>query len=440
MKSYDYKHEPTKLFSWKMVMMGGWPGICLLIYPVIGVIFSRVRAGGDSSIDGSALVFILYTFVCFGVGLTHILRHRDFLSKLWTKTPFVWFIVFASLCLISIVWSVNIPITGFRAFEQFSYIIIISATLITLYERTGDTEEVFRWSLLWCAERCLLGLYSYYRLAVAIGYEDFAGVAFTAAQGTAPMFFWIAVLKGRNDWPTRIIAVLFSVYSQSTTSLIGMTLGTVAFLFSSSKYRIPVIIGGLLLVITVSIVGFRETLAATLFKEKHSEIAEAQSIDDVMSASSGRDWIWRRGMEMAAKRPLTGYGYVAAEQKLVRERLMYNVINAHNCFINACINCGYLGGILIIIFFLSYIPFLIRKLPAHYRTVMIATFIVALVNSVGNPGIGGRVYGSWLACIYVILLASAIVIFENYYASDEEDDEEEIDNEEIESQPNKVVE
>ena len=133
--------------------------------------------------------------------------------------------------------------------------------------------------------------------------------------------------------------------------------------------------------------------------------------------TSGRDQVWNLGFEWIKERPFTGYGFVAGETYLVRvKEERTQVIGMHNSFMSALVDEGVFGFVFMLLFFLGMFRVTFsRYIPIQYRPALIACFIGAFVHSMGNPGIGFRVYGSWMSAMYVCVLLCSIYVQNKYY-------------------------
>jgi hypothetical protein len=71
------------------------------------------------------------------------------------------------------------------------------------------------------------------------------------------------------------------------------------------------------------------------------------------------------------------------------------------------------GTVLLSIFLVKVITIAgSRYLPTELRTVFLASAILITVQTLGNPGIGSRVYGTWIPAILII---SLICLVQQHY-------------------------
>jgi hypothetical protein len=59
-----------------------------------------------------------------------------------------------------------------------------------------------------------------------------------------------------------------------------------------------------------------------------------------------------------------------------------------------------------------------KYLPQEYRTAFLASAILITFHTIGNPGLGSRVYGTWIPAMIVFTLISIVqqhYRYLNYY-------------------------
>lgn len=133
-----------------------------------------------------------------------------------------------------------------------------------------------------------------------------------------------------------------------------------------------------------------------------------------MTESSGRDKLMKVTIESLGLHPM-GLGFFAAEPYILYAKNL-GAISAHNSLFSAAMGLGIPGVILMIVFLfaLGFISFS-HHIPALYRPIVIGCFIVALLQCLGNPSVGTRVFGAWLPCMYIFVLNSAMYKYGKYY-------------------------
>ncbi len=381
----------------------------LLLRPILDAFLSRSREVNEYNvIDFGALIMILYSVVGFVIALFSMSRNRRFVRRITFETPLIWLFLFIILCFCSMAWSSNIAITGFRSFECLSCMMIITATIVELLDRTSDIDEVIRWSIFY------IGFLLVVRFCWCLTWWILPKNLLGAGQASAPIFFYLAIYNGEKNTLAKWLIIFFTLVCLSTTSYLGLFLGLISLFFLNKKNKAPLVFAIITVVLVLMVVGFKDVLASTIFSNR-SGIVEAKNLEEVMKYSSGRDAIWDIASTEALKRPF-GMGFCVGDQEIVRNIFGKGVINAHNSLINAMLNVGFIGLFLMLLLFVSYFfMFTKEKMTKKYQAAMIGCYCVVFLACMGNPSIGGRVYGSWIYTVYIMVLISSIYIWNKYY-------------------------
>ena len=391
----------------KVLRQGGMAGLLLLLRPVIYFLFSRKRdLSAYSTVDVSAIVFIIYSVICFVVGWRIIVNSKSGIGqKILYHSPISWFVAYTVLGLLSMIWSVNLPLTGFRAFECFAMTLIIIAAVQTLLEN-GGIKLTLVWTLLFVTFDIFMSIARAYRLSSNIYF------LLESSQMMATTYFFMALFVIPRSWYNYLIMIM-SVFSMSTVAYIGMAMGTVSAFFSNQKVRIMAIVGGFALVIAIIAIGPRQFLLDTIFFDK---------ADISIEQTSGRDRLMMVALEALENEPM-GYGFFAGEPYLLYAKYK-GAISAHNSIFSAAIGMGYLGVVLISCFFIAMCMSAFSKSQSsELRSILIGCFIVALLHCMGNPSVGTRVFGAWIPCMYLFVLICGVNIYGRDYEILESEEE-----------------
>lgn len=388
-----------------MAMAGGIPGVLLLLRPVIYLIFSRKRVLDEyAAIDTTAVVLIAYSFAALWFGWKAISQSGTQLGRnVLFRSPITWFLVYTLYGAVSMVWSVNPILTGYRAFECLAMTVLLVAVIQELTEN-GGIELVLTWSLLYCAWDIVLSFTQRAMIAPDWWYLS------ECSQMMAPIFFFISLLYTPRKWYNWLI-MFFSLVSGSTVSYIGMAIGAVGTFWGNRKIRIYAWLGVTVLILATLYVGPYRMLKDTVFHDK-KEIS--------ITETSGRDKIMEITLNALDENP-NGLGFFAAEPHILYHTFR-GAIGAHNAIFSAAMGLGYAGVALISIFFISVaLSVFSKSSKGELKSMMIGCFWVALIQSIGNPGVGSRVYGAWTASMYIFILISTIHIMskEDYKSIDE---------------------
>lgn len=380
-------------------------GICgwmLIARPVIYLIFSRRRdLNAYATVDASAFVFIIYAVMCFFFSLRE-LNNKDagFGRRLIYRSPLFWFVLYTILGAVSMLWSVNLELTGFRAFECFSMLALIIAIVQKLFEQ-DDFDIIIHWTLLYVTVDIVFSLIR------ALSYTTDVMMLLQTSQMMSTVFFFMALYDTHKRWYHYLILVM-AIFSMSTTAYIGMALGCISLFWGKQKYRIHVLIGAAILGCTILIVGPYKFVKETVFFEK-----ETISLHE----TSGRDKIMNVAVDALLQKP-EGYGFFAGEPYLLYAKRL-GAINGHNSLFSAAIGLGIPGIVLISIFFLGMFRIVLsRYIHAEYKPSLIGCFMVAFLHCMGNPGLGSRVFGSWLPVMFLCMLVCGFYVQGKYYSHD----------------------
>ena len=385
---------------------GGIPGYLLIGYYLVQAVFARGKLDA-AAIDASALIFMLYSFICLGVGGYYLFirkgRQRNYQNFIFIHTPLKWFLLYTVLGFISALWSLQVSLTLYRALECITMLLLMMGTMKELFKY--NLKRVIEWSIYYIFFTIIIRSLQYIASGSALTISK--GGVFQSAQMIATIFFFLGIFHARK-WYMKYTIAAFAILSLSTTGYIGMALGIISLAFGNAKYKIATFFIGICILIAISFLGTDKLLKNTVFIDR-SEIS--------VENTSGRDQVWNLGFEWIKERPFTGYGFVAGETYLVRvKEERTQVIGMHNSFMSALVDEGVFGFVFMLLFFLGMFRVTFsRYIPIQYRPALIACFIGAFVHSMGNPGIGFRVYGSWMSAMYVCVLLCSIYVQNKYY-------------------------
>ena len=377
---------------------GGICGILLIIRPLIYFLFSRKRdLNAYSSVDASALIFILYAFICFFIAFKTLNKEKSSFSKLlMTSTPLIWFIIYTIYGAISMIWSVNFALTGFRAFECMAMILLIVAVMQRLFT-TCSLEKIIDWTILFVTVDIV------FSLARTIQWTTNIGVLVESSQMMSTVFFFMALYYPRKKWYHYLI-IIMAIFSGSTVAYIGMAAGSISILWRKTKFKPIILLGVMLATFAICVIGPEKVLKETVFHDK-----KTISIEE----TSGRDHLMEVTIETVENFPL-GLGFFAGEPAIFYAKGL-SAINAHNSLFSAGIGLGY-PGIIIMILFLTGVGFTVfsKKIPPHYKASLMGCFFVGFIHCMGNPALGSRVYGAWLPVTYLFILICSFYVYGKY--------------------------
>lgn len=377
--------------------MAGTPGLLLIGYYVVQIVFARQKAD-MSAVDGSAMIFAAYALAS-GAYSFQLLRKRGFNSLffqyLMKHSPIKWFIAYSVMCLLSALWSPMFALSAYRAVECIGFTFLNASVIMTLLRNT-DSRGVVQWSALYAFVNVMLTFVSTYM-------NDGIDQALFACQFPSTIFFYMAFYYAPSwwtKWPVMIVAFA----CKSVTGYVGMCLGMCSLMFGKAKYRMLGIGIAVAIGFAASTMGVDNLLNSTIFASKGGVIENGQISDD---KTSGRSEIWEMSLaEMKSQgKQLYGLGFVAGETQFVHQLIGDQVIGMHNGFMSAYVGTGVIGFVLFTLFMIGVVlmPFG-KKISKDFKPVLLASMFVILVHTFGNPGLGFRVYGTWLPAMYIVTL------------------------------------
>ena len=373
----------------------GW---LLLAYPVLDLLTTRQRSvNAYAQVDSSAVVMILYTILCFVAIISSGKNHHAFSLNAFFNTPMVWFLLYTIYAFFSMAWSVDFKLSGYRAFECLVMLLLMATVWQRLFA-THNMNIVIDWCMLWVGLQIICQLLNYLR------YTTNLADLIEGAQMVSTTFFFMALYRRHKRWIHYLIIVL-SVLSGSTVGYIGMCVGLVSLFFGESKDKFPIFLLSMLLMLFIVFYGPQRFIKDTIFYDK-PEIS--------IEATTGRNHIMEAGIRTIKEQPL-GYGFFVGEVYALHKNGIY-VINGHNSFFSAAMGLGYVGIVSLFIFFLGMFRVtFFRGIPRQYRQPLIGCFFVGFFHCMGNPGIGSRIYGSWMPVMLLFTLICSFYAYNRKY-------------------------
>lgn len=383
----------------ELAKSGGICGILLLIRPLIYLLFSRRRdLNAYSAIDFSAIIFIVYAFICFVVAWNCLSKSKTRFSKLlMLNTPLIWFIIYTIYGAISMFWSVNFILSGFRAFECMAMILLIVAIMQTLFT-TCDTDKIIDWAILFVTIDILFSIIRTLKWTTNIP------MILQSSQMMSTIFFFMALYYPKKKWYHYLI-IIMSIFSGSTVAYIGMVIGCISIFWRKTKYKPLIVIGMMAICLSVIAIGPKKFIKDTVFHDKKSISLEE---------TSGRDNLMEVSIETIRENPW-GLGFFAGEPYILYSKGLHG-INAHNSLFSAGIGMGYIGIVFMALFLISVgIVVFNQRIPQQYRASLIGCFFVGFLQCMGNPALGSRVYGAWLPVTFLFALICSFYVYGRYY-------------------------
>jgi O-antigen ligase len=379
------------------ILAAGLPGIVLLLRNVMLFITFRKRELDDyAAVDDSAIIQIIYVLIAFCISVYFLIQYPQKKRILFSK-PQIYLLLFIAVCFLSIIWTENIFVTAYRAFESLTYLLLISIVVYNLLIRLSY-QNMVEWAVFWVVWDMA------WSLLLSIKTDGFSYLMwpFKTSQLTIPMILFMAVILSERKY-LKYLFVIFAILSASNKIYFGVALGVFGFLYGDSRYKGRLVFLIMVILAAIIIIDPVELLKNTLFYGR-------QSVS--MADTSGRDEIWSIAWQGFLNRPFLGYGFVDGESRVLYSQFRNGAINTHSFLFSGLLGTGILGTIFLLLYFWNAFKVASSKyLPEHrWRPALVSTFIMSFVVSLTAPGVGGRVYASWIPVVFIFTLISALKI------------------------------
>jgi len=375
------------------VTAAGIPGVLLLFHPVLIVFVTRRRVlSNAAAVDASSAIQIVFLAVCaFVIFRELVLFKQALLKKMLLKSPFKYLLLFNAFCFLSAFWSPNAYLTLYRSFECLVFLLLITITIKKLIKKFSYTL-VIKWTIWFAFWNLVVGILFRLKL-VGLGAVS---IPFLPSRLFFPLFFFIILILGNKLLPKIVTGVLVLI-GFSNKIFIGVALGFLSFFRGSIRNKFLIVILIVFVGFFIMYIGTEEVLLNTLFYGRDSV-----GLED----SSGRNTIWPYMLSKAYEQPFVGYGFVAGEIDVIKHYAAAGIINSHNSFISAFVNVGAFGLLFLILFFINLFRLVLglRVQDKSTKAAFLGSIILIIVVSMSAPGIGSRVYGSWIPSVYIIAL------------------------------------
>jgi hypothetical protein len=379
-----------------LIKAGGLPGFLLLFHNILIFIVKRRRSLDDAGgVDASAGLQILFTAIVFGLVFHFFFLNRSEVKTYLFRNPnyFLW--LFSIVCALSMLWTPQLALTGYRAFEAITYLCLISWTVYKL-SKNLDAQNMVEWLVFWG----IWGIFWSAATTIKGSLQWFLMQPFDVARLDYPAVLFFALLLTKRKWFKYIILIL-ALLSVSNKIYLGFALGLIGFFFGDSKDVKIIALLGIVLLLSVTIFIDIETLLKNTVFYGREEISYENS--------SGRDKIWEVAWEAFLNSPILGYGFVSGETTILYEKFQ-GAINSHNSMFSSLLGTGIVGGIFIVGYFRSAVLTAFnRHWPVDkWKPAAIGTVMMCLTLSALAPGVGSRVFGSWISVVLSLTMLKAI--------------------------------
>lgn len=393
------KTHKFKIGISKFLNIVGLPGAMLLVYHLLMLFLTRQRSFDDVGVvDVSATAQIILAIFAFFIAVREYLKNHFTRILVW-KSPLKWLLFYGFWGMITTLWSVDPAMTVYRAFESIAFLLLLVAIISRLYKLL-NIRQIIQWVMYYAVFVIIINLFKRW---YAYGLDLSVHTLLMEQMGSTPYFFLALLLP--VGWLVKLMVLPISIFSLSNIAYVGMLLGTVALFKGNRRLRILFLIGFAAVLIAIFYFGFNQFLMNTVFYEKKGIGFEY---------TSGRNQIIKYGWNAILKQPFTGYGFMSGETFIINEQFK-GAIGAHNGLLSALLGGGFPAVFLFMMLFLQMSKTAnSRYLPAQYKAVFLATVILITIHTMGNPGIGSRVYGTWIPSVMILTLISMVQFHYKY--------------------------
>ena len=375
----------------------GVPGYLLFFHNILLFFVKRKRDLVEySMIDNSALFQILFVFVVFALCLNQIISSKNYVRFILRK-PNLYILIFSVICLASGIWSSNSYLTIYRSFEMITYLLLIFWTVYKLALRL-DFQNIIEWIVFWSIWSILWGFLTNLKVfGLTYTFSTFNYIA--RLEYPVAIFFALLISKRRFF---KYLILTLAVFSLSNKIYLGFALGSMALIYGNLRNKSIFILSLFVIASIILVLGFNSFLLETIFYGR-----DAVSLKN----TSGRNLIWEVSIDAIKGSPFFGYGFIDGENRILFENFK-GAISAHNFFLSAMLNTGLFGTIFLFLFIISYIKMFLKNYwpKNNWRVAIISTFIMCMVLSFTSPGIGSRVYGSFISVVLSLSLINVLGI------------------------------
>ncbi len=381
---------PVRYAPMELLRNGGVAGLLLLGRDVVSVAAVRVRDVSDYAVvDGSAMLQIAYIGLCLCYALYYLIRYRPpGVLYLLRYTPASLLLAYTLLCAVSTLWSSDFELAAFRSAECLCFLLLIVMVCGNLANTCASRQGVIEWLVTWSMWVLFWDTLWFARMT-GLNSMFFSLYIFRRGAFALGMLFFLTVFLSRRKLFV-LISLVYMPLSLANKTYFGVFFGLVGGLWAGDR-RFQVAFFFLVCLVALLLLGMGSAaLQHTLFYGQ-------QGVG--MQYTSGRDTIWRYCLEVGMRRPWLGYGFVTGETSILWAQGV-PAISAHNVFLSALLAVGLSGPILFIGFFVWLFAIVFRAdLPDHWRPAFVGTAIMVLIISAAAPGLGTRVYGSWIPAL-----------------------------------------
>jgi len=369
----------------------------ILFYPLFLFSISRQRELEELyTIDTSAMVQIIANGL-FGIyAIILLLRFLPTFKKYLFKKPLIWFLLYISLALFSVVWSDRPAYTLYRAAEVFIFLLLITYAMISL----NTIENMIKFQLFFGFILVVSWHFLNFRygLSLATMHDSLTS---GAVIGIA-LLGWIA--KG-NIWRLFYITILLSIIlATSSATYLSLIFGMgIVLIFRKGKIRL---FGVLFIVLIFSFV--------MLYGLNYLDLIFWGKSEANIQTASGRIPVWQWVLEeIVPKKPILGYSFGQGEaisRMFGLSSIGFRVIHMHNVAISALVNLGIIGFLFFILFIFDILKSILNIKQFQWRVYYLAATFAIILNALSISSIAAPMSFGWIGHVLFFTMVSVVFI------------------------------
>jgi exopolysaccharide production protein ExoQ len=385
-----------KLTNNRLLKLAGFPGIVLLLYPILNIFILDNESISFLSVRG--FIRVAYSILIFVTVLSYINRSfYNYSYVLIKKSSLFWYLLYLIISGLSFLWSEGSAIEIIMRFFDSTSLFLLIILVVSYLTKKYNIYVAIRWVFFFLLIYIVCEIISFAKIQNLISLN----LMIKSSQFACTIFFFMA-WKYANRLITKWTILILGVFSGSTVGYIGMFIGFIWLLFFSSnrENNQPLkFIFFILISLFLVFVGSDSILKNTIFSDKESISYEE---------TSGRNTIYNAAWEAFKEKPILGYGFVVGEQKVLLDNTGRFYDTSHNGFLSALLGTGMVGFLLLLTFFrISTLEIINSKDDIHLKPYLFATLIIIVTHTIGNPGIGSKVLAAWIPSILILTLIAA---------------------------------
>jgi len=286
------------------------------------------------------------------------------------------------------------------AFESFIFLLLVLVVLSNLEKRP---KYAINWIVLWSVYCGLIYIARAFKSEMSI--ENLYSLHGLGVDVYAPIVL-LSIFIVRNKYLCGLI-IFLCIISTATKAYGAIILGIVTYslMSKSLKWQYVALFGLLGICLWFLYLGPNDSISL-LFpgKTQHS-----------IETGTGRTVAWKLLIESGLETPWLGNGYVVAERAATKNSET-RIYISHNSIIAAFVGTGFVGSILIILFFLDTFFMSWQCIsPMAWRPVFVASSVMVIFVAMVTNTIGSRISGSWVTMVFLVGVIAVLCKNENSY-------------------------